>query len=461
MCAFTLVGCGGTQSGVGGRTGTGGTEETGGSAPSAGAASGGAPIGGTEPCLDGTETCPCYGNDTCNDGLTCASGLCVDLVGIRGHGGVDGAGGSPTGGAGAGGATGSGGNENAAGSPAGGAGGVVTSGSGGGGNVGGSELGGATVGGSAGAAGAAAGGNGGIQTIAEGCLRVALLGRMVSAANNTDVAPFLNWLSERGAGTITVALVETQPELDADFLNQYDVLVVTNVNGWAFDATEQEAVRSWVEDGRGGLITLAGFESTSTEPGDSSQLLEPFGLRYTSTEAAGSSGQTLPVYYQGGTTDLKICLAWTGSTEAMVTTPVSFAPQTGSLAPLTHGLDYVGAFLGFGVEGPADAGVVARDPVSGQHLAVAHEVGDGRVFAFGDEWILFANQWDPAGLPGNTQEDQYNQCWVPPEGGRDAFFHSVATLYQTRQFWYNALYWVTPRRDCRFVIEDELVRLQQ
>ena len=47
------------------------------------------PNGGGEPaCPDGSETCSCYGNDTCDDGLTCASGLCVVLPG--GAGGTEG-----------------------------------------------------------------------------------------------------------------------------------------------------------------------------------------------------------------------------------------------------------------------------------------------------------------------------------------------------------------------------------
>ncbi len=31
-----------------------------------------------EPCDVGEERCPCYGNSTCNDGLACYSGFCVD-----------------------------------------------------------------------------------------------------------------------------------------------------------------------------------------------------------------------------------------------------------------------------------------------------------------------------------------------------------------------------------------------
>ena len=210
----------------------------------------------------------------------------------------------------------------------------------------------------------------------------------------------------------------------------------------------------------GGLVTLTGFTAASSEPGDTSQLLEPFGLAYTSVRTA-EGGQAVPVYYQGDTTDLKNCLAWTESSEAIITTPIAFPPQTGSLAALTYGLQYVGAFIGFGVQAPSDATVLATDPVSGENMAVAYEVdGGGRVLAFGDDWISLANQWDPAGNPPNQLRDEYNICWVPPDATHAEFFHSVATLYQTRQFWFNVITWVAAPRDCRFVIEDVAVLLR-
>lgn len=49
---------------------------------------GGASAGATgSPCPDGSETCACYGNKSCDDGLVCASNLCVSLGGSGGgHG---------------------------------------------------------------------------------------------------------------------------------------------------------------------------------------------------------------------------------------------------------------------------------------------------------------------------------------------------------------------------------------
>ncbi len=65
-----LMNCGetvGTGTVGGGTGGTGGRDRA------------GAGAGSRERCPAGTETCSCYGNGTCNEGLVCASSLCVDL----------------------------------------------------------------------------------------------------------------------------------------------------------------------------------------------------------------------------------------------------------------------------------------------------------------------------------------------------------------------------------------------
>ena len=290
------------------------------------------------------------------------------------------------------------------------------------------------------------------------CLRLALLGTLDSAANNKDTQPFIDWLNGKSDGTAVVTMVSAKPTIDDAWLSQYDILLVANVNGWAFSADEKAAVAKW-SNGGGGVISLTGFVSTATEPADTSQLISFAGLSYNATRTA-ENGQAKPVYYKGGSVDLKECLAWSGGSDAIITAPIKFTPQTDSLQKLTLSLDYVGAFIGFGISAPADATVVATDPVSNQPMAVAVEVdGKGRVLAFGDEWVIFKNQWEPSGNPNNMQMDMYNKCWEPPQGKDPGFFQSVKTLYQTKQFWYDVINWVAPPNQCNFVIRDpEVIR---
>jgi len=296
------------------------------------------------------------------------------------------------------------------------------------------------------------------------CLHLALLGTLTSAAADPDTTAFTTWLADSSKGSAIATNVPTKPTVDAAFLAKYDILLVANVNGWNFSADEKAAVQKWVGDG-GGIITLTGFTSTATESAATSQLISFAGLGYTGTTeaqyAAPASGEKSPVYYKGGTVDLKLCMNYNGGTttgpqhaQPFITTPIKFTPQTGTLEKLTANLDYVGAFIGWPVTAPADATVVAKDPVTGGNMAVAKEYnGKGRIFAFGDEWVTFSNEWEQTGTPSNTQMDMYNPCWVPASGNAAGFFHSVKTLYQTKQFWYNAINWVAPPNAC-FEIKD-------
>ena len=300
------------------------------------------------------------------------------------------------------------------------------------------------------------------------CLHLALLGTLTSAADDPDTTAFTDWLGSKSEGSAVATIVPTKPAaVDAAFLANYDILIVANVNGWTFSADEKAAVQKWVEAG-GGVITLTGFTSSATEAAATSQLISFAGLSYTGTSEAGyaapKSGEQTPVYYKGGTVDLKRCMAWHGGavTKAalpFITTPIHFTPQTDDqLAKLTANVDYVGAFIGWPITAPADATVIAKDPVSGGNIAVAKEISaKGRIFAFGDEWVTFTSLWEKQGSPDNATPDMYNPCWVPPSGSAEAFFHSVQTLYQTKQFWFNAINYVAPPNGCFTIVDPDVI----
>ncbi|HYO97152.1 MAG TPA: hypothetical protein VER33_21730 [Polyangiaceae bacterium] len=285
------------------------------------------------------------------------------------------------------------------------------------------------------------------------CLRLAMLGTLETAAEAKDTQPFINWLNSSSNDTATVKMIAQKPTMNADFLKDYDILLLANVNTWTFDASEKAAVQKWSRELGGGIIALTGFVSTNAEVTASNQLIEFSGVSYNTTVTA-QGGEPMPVYYKGGNVNLKRCLAW-GADEAFITAPIKFTPQTGTLEKLTLGLDYIGAFIGWGVTAPAGATVVAKDPVSGANMVVAHEVdAKGRVLALGDEWAVFSNQWVPQGTAHNATMDPTNICWQPAVGTTPGFLHSVQTLYQTKQFWYDAINWVAPPNQCNFIIDD-------
>ena len=291
------------------------------------------------------------------------------------------------------------------------------------------------------------------------CLRLALLGTLMSAADETDTQPFVDWLNGNTDGTATVTMITTKPTLDKTFLAQYDILLVANVNTWTFSADEQAAVADWVKTTGGGIVSLTGFTSVASEPAATSQLIKFAGLSYGSTETASPpAAQAAPVYYKGGTVDLKDCFQWQPAptaNKADITAPIHFTPETGSLEKLTASLDYVGAFYGWNVVAPSDATIIGTDPVTKQPIAAAYEyMGTGRIFAWGDEWVIFKNQWIKSGTPSRQQMDSGNICWVPASGTTPGFFHSVESLYQTKQFWYDVINWVALPNACNFKVVD-------
>jgi hypothetical protein len=295
------------------------------------------------------------------------------------------------------------------------------------------------------------------------CLRLALVGTLESAATSTDTKPFVDWLNGNSEGSATVTMVATKPTIDEAFLNMYDILVVANVNGWTFSADEKAAVEKWVKEMGGGIVTLTGFTSQAAEPAATSQLVDFAGMGYTGAGEADwtapTAGGTTPIYYHGGAQDLRNCLnLWSmeQDKQAAITTAIKFSPQTGPLEKLTSSLDYVGAFIGWPVKAPAGSTVIATDPASGKSIAVAYEIdGKGRILSFGDEWVIFTNQWQPVGNFTDVRMDASNMCWQAPAGTDPGFFHSVKSLYQTKQFWYNAINWVAPPSECNFTIRDD------
>lgn len=293
------------------------------------------------------------------------------------------------------------------------------------------------------------------------CLRLALVGTLESLANAKDTKPFIDWLNGNSEGSARVTMVNTKPTMDAAFLANYDVLVLANVNGWTFSAEEKAAVEKWVRELGGGIVSLTGFVSNATEAAATSQLIEFAGMGYTGAAqtdwAAPADGKSTPIYYKGGAVDLRNCLnRWSDPTdkEASITNAIKFTPQTGPLEKLTSSLTYVGAYIGWPVKVPAGATVLATDQ-NGKDIAAALEVdGKGRIFAFGDEWVIFTNQWQPVGMFQNGTMTAGEMCWQPPAGTDPGFFHSVKSLYQTKQFWYNVINWVAPPSECNFTIKD-------
>lgn len=231
------------------------------------------------------------------------------------------------------------------------------------------------------------------------CIKIATLG-VPGTWGQGDV--FGSWLSARSTNGAADLGSQT---LTADLLNQFDIIVVQNVNaklpsdktggiGRAYTAAEVSALSAFVT-ARGGVMTMTGF-SDPTELTNVNALLGAFGLNYGSTQILQKSG---------------------GST----------VPITGwHQHPISAGITLVGVDNGYESQSAQNLGTVVADQ-SNYVVGRALEFGKGKVFQWGDEWITYDSEW--------TQHPDY----------------------QVQLLWLNIIKWLTPLNYCQVAIPPVLV----
>jgi hypothetical protein len=257
------------------------------------------------------------------------------------------------------------------------------------------------------------------------CVRIASIGLPGHyGIAGDDTTAFTDWLTTKS--TASVAMYTSQPTLTADFLSQYDVLIIqwlTDSNTgpyWTFSTDEISALETWVQAG-GGLITLSGYDSNSQEVTPLNQLLSFTDISYNPDTVLGTCPGSL-------------CYCWGNSI------PLGgWAPS-----PLGAHVQQIGAFDGRSIQ-PGSATVDCSDPSSGLTYAVHETVGQGRIVAYTDEWITYSSQWlgtAPANN-GSMYTDPNNPCYD----------QSAAEVFQVPQFWFNVLSWASGGKSC-FTISD-------
>lgn len=190
------------------------------------------------------------------------------------------------------------------------------------------------------------------------CLVIALLG----APGSNPSSQFVEWLTMQGTSSerIDPALVDDM------VLAPYDIIIIDRLTR-EYGAAEATAFVDWVEAG-GGLMAMTGHTSDPT------------------------IAQTWPNGILGG-----FGIVYQG--------PLLNGPVTDFLPhPITMGLTSVTFAGGFEVAETvaSTTELVAQLPAA--PIARTREVGEGRVFVWGDEWIEFDSEWST--MP------EINQLWV-------------------------------------------------
>ncbi len=222
------------------------------------------------------------------------------------------------------------------------------------------------------------------------CLKLATLG--YPGLRGSDIV-FDSWLTSRvNNAAVSLGAQTLTPELLAPF----HVIVAQDVRegsagsqgpgsgiGRAYSSAEVQVLSDWVAGG-GGLMTLTGYADPS-ELGNVNKLLAPFDLSYGATAVLGAG----PLAIHG----------W-------------------AKHPIAEGVTAVIFDFGYPVAGGGT--LLAWEPSPGNwDIGRVAEMGAGRIFAWGDEWVSYGSTWSSN-----------------PE-------------FQVDRFWQNSLKWLTAAGFCQ------------
>jgi hypothetical protein len=262
------------------------------------------------------------------------------------------------------------------------------------------------------------------------CVRIASIGHEGiwggCGMYSDSTSAFVGWLNTQS--TATVDMYTAKPTLTADFLAQYDVIIVQWLkdvpdggNGgtfWQFSSDEVAAFAAWVKGG-GGVITLSGYDGDGDEVTPLNQLLSFTDFSY---NMDGTYGNDCSSNCWGGACALT---GWDAS------------------SPIGAHVTRVGIASGRSISIASDAGYASTIdcPCPGANQCAVHEdIGKGHVFSFTDEWVTYTSQWlgtstcMPSTCTGDTPADDF----------------------QVPQFWYNAIMYASSSATC-FAIQDPAI----
>jgi len=250
------------------------------------------------------------------------------------------------------------------------------------------------------------------------------------SADNTDA--FQSFMNSNTKGTATMEMLTTFKSITSLDLSKYDVIILQALykdpydpNGlWAYTDADAKALRDWVSDKGGALIAMSGyFSSTAVEIQPLNKLMGAFGITFNSDTTYDNSA--CPNTANSGT----LCYCSYGS--------IPFNNWSSQIPEISKNLGKVGVFMGRSIKCTGtDCLTVGTDTVDtniqSQVIGVGKVVGNGRVFAWGDEWVTYTSQW---GLEPDKQYDD-------PVKASQCVGYTPMTSYTVPQFWYNVFRWV-------------------
>lgn len=209
------------------------------------------------------------------------------------------------------------------------------------------------------------------------CLNIAFLGELASNAGDATGA-FEDWLEARS--DIPVTHIGARDELAPETFSSLQVVIVGNMTervGNPYSSAELASLESFVTERGGGVMSLAGYTANETAMEPTVELMGFTGMGYAyQGTGPGILGQGAP--------------------------PVRITGISAPDHPTVDGVDAVGVYFGYPVTGDGEVIFEQEDYV----LAMAKQVGNGRAFAFADEWITQDRLW----LPQMQTQTALTQC---------------------------------------------------
>ncbi len=196
---------------------------------------------------------------------------------------------------------------------------------------------------------------------------------------------FQQWLISAGTSVQRIQNMAPSPTITLATLQPFDVVVLD----WLtrdYTAAEVAAFASFVSGG-GGVVSLSGYDGNTSDDWHANSLLAPLQVAYTGSLLNG------PV------------------------TTFAAHPITMGLTSVTFAGGYAVADLG-GAASTRTPIAFLPNPQGGTNLTVAYalQMGSGRAFVWGDEWIEFDSEW--------------------------------STMPEIKQMWVQAFAWLAPANKC-------------
>jgi hypothetical protein len=190
-------------------------------------------------------------------------------------------------------------------------------------------------------------------------------------------ANFQSWLIAAGTSVTRIETQSTDPPITSGTIAGFDVVILD----WLardYTTSEAAAIQARIAGG-GGLISMSGYNGTTSTDFRANTLLAPLSVAYSGSLLNG------PV--------------------------TNFATH-----PITQGLTSVTFNGGYAVS-DLGGGSSTRTPIAfigSTAVGYAIQLGSGRAFVWGDEWIEFDSEWTT--LPQIKQLWVNIFAWVAPQG---------------------------------------------